>query len=111
MYQNKILTESLPSVPLDYPGVSIRVVHTDARTGGMTVLTRLEPGATIPAHLHTEADETVFVISGDFVEDGQTYGPGAFFFGAAGTSHGPHRSLTGCVVLTTFSAALDFKPV
>ena len=42
-----------------FPGVSMRVLHQDNRTGGMTVLTKMEPGSTIPAHLHTQADETV----------------------------------------------------
>ena len=41
----------------------------------MTVMTRLEPGATIPAHIHTKADETVFVVSGDFIEGGPEHGP------------------------------------
>lgn len=89
----------------------MRVLKEDARTGGMTVLTRMEPGAAIPAHLHTHAHETVFVVSGDFVEDGKAYGPGSFFAGEAGTPHGPHRTLSGCVVLTTFSAAFDFQLV
>lgn len=34
----------------------------------MTVLTRTEPGANIPAHHHTKAQETVFALEGDFVE-------------------------------------------
>lgn len=111
MFQTKVFTESMPWVPLDYPGVFIRMVHTSQRLGSMTVLIRVDPGVTFPAHLHMRADETVFVISGDFVEDGQTYGPGSFFAGGAGTPHGPHSSCTGCVLLTTFSAALDFQSV
>ncbi len=111
MYQHIVLTDSLPWSSLDFPGVSMRVVHQDARTGGMTVMTRLEPGASIPAHLHTHADETVYVLSGDFVEAGTSYGTGSYFVASAGTQHGPHESRTGCVVLTTFSAALDFRLV
>lgn len=95
MYQNKIITESLPWVPLDYPGVFIRIIRTDPQTGGLTVLTRVDPGMTFPAHFHTHADETVFILAGDFVEDGKTYGPGAFFAGAAGTPHGPTTAARG----------------
>jgi hypothetical protein len=49
------------------------------------------------------------LLSGDFIEQGKSYGPGAFFVGKAGTSHGPHNSVSGCTVLTTFSASLDFQ--
>jgi anti-sigma factor ChrR (cupin superfamily) len=111
MYSKIVNTANLTWAPLDFPGVSMRVVHEDKKSGGMTVMTRLEPGASIPAHIHNKADETVFVISGDFIEENVEYGPGSFFAAAAGVPHGPHRSSKGCVVLTTFSAPLDFEIV
>lgn len=108
MYDTKIDTASVGWTPLDFPGVSMKVLQQNEMTGGMTVMTRIAPGSSIPAHRHTHADETVYVIQGDFIEDGGSYGPGSFFVGRAGTSHGPHRSADGCVLLTTFSAGLDF---
>jgi quercetin dioxygenase-like cupin family protein len=111
MYQHVVLTDSLDWQPLDFPGVSMRLVHQDKRSGGMTVLTRLEAGATIPAHTHSQADEAVYVISGDFIEAGVSHKAGTFFVAAAGVAHGPHKSEKGCVVLTTFSAPLDFQLV
>lgn len=108
MYQLKLETESIEWTSLDFPGVSMKALHRDGRTGAMTVMTRMQPGATIPAHSHTNADETVYVLEGDFVEDGVAHGPGSFFAGAAGTVHGPHTSQRGCILLTTFSAPLDF---
>ncbi|HZR17969.1 MAG TPA: cupin domain-containing protein [Verrucomicrobiae bacterium] len=111
MYSTTVDTAKLPWATLDFPGVFMRVIHEDKKAGGMTVMTRLEPGASIPAHIHTRADETVFVISGDFIEEAVEHGPGSFFAAPAGEPHGPHRSRTGCVVLTTFSAALDFQLV
>jgi len=89
----------------------MRVIYEDKKSGGITAMTRLEPGASIPAHTHTRADETVFVISGDFIEESVEFGPGSFFAVPAGVLHGPHGSRTGCVVLTTFSAPLDFQVV
>jgi quercetin dioxygenase-like cupin family protein len=111
VYSTIVDTAKLPWATLDLPGVSMRVIHEDKNSGGMTVMTRLEPGATIPAHIHTRADETVFVISGDFIEESVEYPPGSFFAAPAGVAHGPHGSRTGCVVLTTFSAPLDFQIV
>jgi anti-sigma factor ChrR (cupin superfamily) len=108
MYQTKIDVSALDWSPLDFPGVSMKVLHQAESTGGITVMTRMAPGSSIPAHRHTRADETVFVLDGDFVEDGVSYGAGSFFVGAAGSAHGPHSSVGGCTLLTTFSAPLDF---
>ena len=108
MYQTKIDTSATAWSPLDFPGVSMKVLQEVESTGGMTVMTRIAAGGAIPAHSHTQADETVFVVEGDFVEDGVSHGPGSFFVGKAGTPHGPHASKGGCVLLTTFSAPLDF---
>jgi anti-sigma factor ChrR (cupin superfamily) len=111
MYSAIVNTEKLPWTALDFPGVFMRKIQEHQKSGGMTVMTRLEPGASIPVHIHTNADETVFVISGDFIEEGVEHGPGSFFAAITGTPHGPHRSRTGCVVLTTFSTPLDFQIV
>ena len=108
MYDIKLDTATVDWMQLDFAGGSMKMLHQDQRTGGMTVMTRMQPGAVIPAHSHTQADETVYVLEGDFIEDGVAYGPGSFFVGAAGTVHGPHASERGCVLLTTFSAPLDF---
>jgi len=109
MYQRTLTAADVARTDLEIPGVSIRVLHTDEATGASAVLTRLEPGATIPEHHHTHADETVYVLDGDFVERGVSHGPGTFFAGKAGTRHGPHHSVNGCTVLTHFSAPLDFQ--
>jgi quercetin dioxygenase-like cupin family protein len=109
MYQKAIDRNDIEASTLEIPGVTIQVLHEDETSGGTTVLTHIAPGATIPEHWHTAADETVFVLSGDFIEQGRSYGPGAFFVGKAQTSHGPHASISGCTVLTTFSAPLDFQ--
>jgi quercetin dioxygenase-like cupin family protein len=109
MYQKVITREDVDCTALEIPGVTIQILHEDRVSGGTTVLTHLAAGATIPEHWHVAADETVFVLSGDFLEAGQAYGPGTFFVGKAGTSHGPHASNLGCTVLTTFSAPFDFQ--
>ncbi|HET6323494.1 MAG TPA: cupin domain-containing protein [Planctomycetaceae bacterium] len=109
MYQIKVRTTDLSWTDLGMPGVSMKVLHKEAATGFMVVLTRMEAGATIPAHWHSAADETVYVVAGDFVEDGVSYPPGCYFSGKAGTLHGPHSTVAGCVVLTHFSAELDFQ--
>jgi anti-sigma factor ChrR (cupin superfamily) len=108
MYNIKRAADEGGWITLDFPGVNIKVLHTDESSGATTVLTRLAPGAVIPRHRHTAANETVYVIEGDFVEDNESFGPGSFFAGMAGSDHGPHGSKNGCLVLTRFSAPLDF---
>ena len=109
MYQKATDRNEVDAVALDIAGVKIQTLHTDGISGAMTVLTHIAPGAIIPEYWHTFVDETVFVLSDDFIEQGRSYGPGAFFVGKAGTSHGPHDSVSGCIVLTMFSAPLDFQ--
>ncbi len=112
MYGVKIRQSELPwtAVP-GMAGVWMKTLYKDPASGAQAVLTRIDAGAEIPAHWHTRADETVYVLAGDFVEDDVRYGPGAFFAARAGVPHGPHRSAGGCIVLTHFSAELDFQLV
>jgi anti-sigma factor ChrR (cupin superfamily) len=109
MYQIKVFDGDLSWTDLGMAGVTRKVLHKDGVTGAMAVLTRMEAGASIPAHWHTRAEETVYVLDGDFVEDGESLGPGTYLMGAARTVHGPHSTIGGCTVLTHFSAELDFK--
>ncbi len=109
MYQVKVREGDLDWTTLDLPGVQMKVLHKEETTGAMAVMTRMEAGAVIPARWHTKADETVYVLEGDFVEDGVSYDRGSYFQGKARITHGPHSSVHGCVVLTHFSAELDFQ--
>ena len=43
----------------------------------MAALTGRGSGAVIPAHRHTNTDEMSFVLHGDLVEDGESFGPGS----------------------------------
>src|SRR4051794_8770895 len=109
MYELIVRESELDWAHMEIPGVSMKVLHKDGATEAMAVITRMQAGATIPAHWHSKADETVYVLEGDFVEDGVSYAPGTYFSGKAGTTHGPHSTVQGCLVLTHFSADLDFQ--
>lgn len=108
MYQTKMREIDADWVRLEIPGVEMKTLFKDQTSGAMTVMTRMAAGSIIPAHWHSKADETVFVLEGDFVEDGESFGSGSYFVGKAETVHGPHSTRSGCVVLTHFSAELDF---
>lgn len=110
MYSKTIDIGTIDKVELGFPGVQMQMLTGDYRGDGMYVMTTMAPGSTIPAHSHSAADEFVYVVSGDFIEAGISYSQGMAFYGVAGTNHGPHTTTTGCVVLTHFSAPLDFVP-
>ena len=111
MYETKVDTSTLPWSPSGSSGISMKILQQVESTGGMTAMTRLEAGSSIPAHSHTHADQTVFVVEGDLVDEGVSYGPGSFFVVKAGSPHGPHSTLRGCVLLTTYTGQPDFVPV
>jgi anti-sigma factor ChrR (cupin superfamily) len=104
------LAADVASMDIGFPGVAMQLLTGDGNTDGMYVITTMKAGSTIPAHSHGGANEFVYVLTGDFIEAGVTHGPGSYFFGLAGTQHGPHTSKTGCTVLTHFTAPLDFNP-
>ena len=112
MPQHIVQREELPAAPFPIPGAtpggtSVQVLNDDLAYGPPTFIIRLEPGTTIPAHIHRNTAETHYVLDGDFIEDGVPYGPGSFFSHPAGMRHGPHSSATGCSVLTVQNAPVD----
>jgi quercetin dioxygenase-like cupin family protein len=93
--------------PGPYAGVELMVLHKNEKTGGVTVLRKFHAGMTVPAHLHPEANEFVYVLSGEWEESGVTHLPGAFFFAPRGVAHGPHVAKTEVVSLTIFDGPLS----
>ena len=115
MYETRTDTSALAWSPTGWAGVSMKMLQqvesSDGIIGGMIGMMRMEAGSSIPAHSHTHADQAVFVIEGDLVEEGVTYGPGSLLVAKAGTPHGPHGTSGGCVLLSTYFGKPDFIPV
>lgn len=81
-------------------GIEAQLLNIDLERGIVASIIHFKPGAEIPAHYHKEGAEAHFVIEGELIDGGRTYGPGAYLTHAAGVVHGPHRSERGCRVLT-----------
>lgn len=91
-------------VPFDIPeattgGFTAKLLNTDTNNGPVTASMTMAPGSHIPRHYHSGAEEIFYVLEGDFINEGISYGPGAFFAVARGEHHGPHDSQHGCRVL------------
>jgi quercetin dioxygenase-like cupin family protein len=90
-----------------YEGVELLVLHKNENTGGVTVLRKFKAGVTVPAHIHPAANESVYVLSGEWEESGVCYTNGAFLFAPKGVAHGPHVAKSEVVSLTIFDGPLS----
>ena len=93
-------------MPGPYPGVELMVLHKNESTGGVTVLRKFSAGVTVPAHVHKEANEFAYILSGQWEESGVPYSTGTFFFAPRGSVHGPHVAKTEVISLTIFDGPL-----
>jgi quercetin dioxygenase-like cupin family protein len=106
MFPYVSLSEDAAWQPGPYPGVELMILHKNEKTGGVTVLRKFHPGIIIPAHIHPDANETVYVLSGEWEESGVLYTQGTFFFAPRGAPHGPHMAKTEVISLTVFDGPL-----
>ena len=93
----------------DLPGITIAMLREDEETGGFEALIRFAPGADIPAHTHTHADEAILVLDGTFVVDNVAHNRGAYFYVPKGVVHGAN-SPEGCTIFVRFTAEFDSVP-
>ena len=106
MFPYVALSEDMTWQPGPYPGVELLVLHKNPATGGVTVLRKFNAGVTVPAHVHPEANESAYILSGEWEESGVTYSAGTFFFAPKGARHGPHVATTEVISLTVFDGPL-----
>jgi quercetin dioxygenase-like cupin family protein len=92
--------------PGPYEGVELLLLRKDESTGGVAVLRKFKAGATIPAHTHPQANESVYILSGEWVEEGVSHTAGAFFFVPRGEKHGPHFAKSEVISFTIFDGPL-----
>jgi quercetin dioxygenase-like cupin family protein len=92
--------------PGPYPGVEILILRKDEKTNGVTILRKFSAGTTVPAHIHPLANESAYILSGEWEESGVLYTTGTFFFAPKGEKHGPHLAKTEVVSLTVFDGPL-----
>ena len=106
MFPYVALSENQKWMPGPYSGVELMLLHKNELTGGVTVLRRFCAGVTVPAHVHKEANEFAYILSGEWEESGIRYTTGTFFFAPRGTPHGPHVAKTEVISLTIFDGPL-----
>jgi anti-sigma factor ChrR (cupin superfamily) len=84
--------------PSPYPGISLRILHTDRTRRQFTALLRMAPGATFPVHDHS-GDEECYVLDGDLRVAGHVLGPGDYQYAPSGSRHVEQTTEGGCTCL------------
>jgi anti-sigma factor ChrR (cupin superfamily) len=82
------------------PGNKMKVIYHDPESGMLTILSRLEPGCGIPAHVHEDLEQT-YVLEGSLVDDEGACTAGNFVIRAKGSRHAP-TAPNGCTMLVFF---------
>src|SRR5579863_8145660 len=91
--------ESVPWIDTGQ-GNKMKVLYHDPATDMLTILSKLEPGAGIPAHMHEDLEQTL-VLEGSLVDDEGACTAGNFVIRAKGSRHAPVAP-NGCTMLVFF---------
>ena len=89
------------------PGIECKLLATDTQRHRVSMLVRLAPGASYPAHTHAGVEE-LHLLDGELWIDGRKLFPGDYNYGAPGTGDERVWSETGCtcVLVTSTKDAL-----
>ncbi len=113
-------TARLPWTPWVIEGTHFKLLNIDQKTGGFTMLLKVDPGNEAPVHGHLGAVEA-YVLSGEFGYDEDRGPAGAYVYEAAASRHMPdspegsimfavvHGPLVGYNEDGTIAAVVDGK--
>lgn len=83
------------------PGIECKLLAADEERHRVSMLVRLEPGASYPPHTHAGVEE-LHLLDGELWIDGRKLAPGDYNYGAPGAGDDSVWSETGCTcVLVT----------
>lgn len=69
-------------------GIYVNVLRRDEATGDTTILIRMEPGCSYPAHEHNGVEE-VFILQGGYRDARGSHRAGDYALNEAGSAHHP----------------------
>lgn len=92
--------DRLPWKPTPTPGIEMKILMQDERSGLLTALFRWGPGTQLPLHEHVEIEQT-YVLSGSIVDDEGEVREGDYVWRPRGNRH-LARSPNGALVLSFF---------
>lgn len=81
-----------------FPGVSIKILREDLNEDSQTTLWRLQPGASVPKHQHSQNEECL-VLEGSIVHAGTEYFVGDYLLSPTGMPHDHFTAPNGALFL------------
>jgi quercetin dioxygenase-like cupin family protein len=88
--------------PTAVPGIAARKLFVDHENGRVTMLVRMQPGASYPPHVHADVEEC-FVLAGDLSVGTQRMNAGDYQRAETGSTHAVQSTEKGCVLLLVSS--------
>ena len=85
--------------------ITLAVRNANYALGPVMLHIGMKAGAVIPAHLHKGMAEALYVVEGDFTNEGKQYPAGTSLHFKAGKAHGPHTTTNGCKLLALWTEA------
>lgn len=81
-----------------FAGIRVKTLRFDPVARTQTTLWRIEPGARVPRHPHSQAEECL-VLEGSILHQGTEYRAGDFLLAPPGSRHAPFDSPGGALLL------------
>jgi redox-sensitive bicupin YhaK (pirin superfamily) len=79
--------------------ITLAVRNANYTLGPVMLHLAMKSGAVVPAHSHMGMSEALYVVEGDFTNEGKQYQAGSSLHFKAGNVHGPHTTKNGCRLL------------
>lgn len=92
-----------------HEGIYLHTLRRDEATGDATVLIRMEPGCSYPAHRHCGIEE-VFILQGGYTDSRGTHHAGDYVLNEAGSAHKPKAledSHEDCIMLAIAHGGIE----
>ncbi|MBW4522362.1 MAG: cupin domain-containing protein [Scytolyngbya sp. HA4215-MV1] len=89
-----VRAQDLQWQPHPVSGVLIAIVHRDEQKREISGVLQAEPGVQYPFHRHATVEE-IYMLAGDLIIGGETYGAGDYIRSPAGSGHAPY-TYGGC---------------
>jgi hypothetical protein len=106
MFDQEILASQVEYDRFPFPcegDITLAVRNSNYALGPVMLHLVMAPGSIIPAHVHEGVAEVLYVIEGDFINEGKQHSPGTSLHVKAGKPHGPHTTEKGCKLLVLWT--------
>jgi len=106
MFDQEIFASQIKPDRFPFPSegdITLAVRNQNYALGPVMLHLVMKPGSVIPAHIHEGVAEVLYVIEGDFINEGKQHQPGTSLHVKAGKPHGPHSTEAGCTLLVLWT--------